>query len=473
MSAIELKNVSFSYDSKNEILHDVNLKIEYGTFNLLSGYSGEGKSTLMYLISGIIPHINNGYLQGEVLINGTNVKNKSLGQITKEVGVVLQNADEQILHKYVEDEIAFGLENLGVNAVNIKKQIETVSKVMSIDPKWENRVCSGGQKQRIITASTLAMGQKIVLLDEPLANLDLISAHKLMSTLKTLVKLNYAIIVIEHRLDLVLPYVDNVYALKDKNVIKIEEKEKYLVDQSIKIEDSLPHYEDKKPILALSNVSYKDKKKVIIDDVTFDILEGSRTLILGENGGGKTTLMRLIARLNKCSSGFIKQNIDPKLPSKRGNKKFYQNVGVIYQNPDYQLFMPTVQKEIEFNAKSKEYALEIARKFDVEKLYSRHPQSLSEGQKRRVSIASVVASDPKILILDEPTVGQDYQGLKDMIHVLNKIHEETGNTMIVVTHDIRCAHAICDKTIWIKEGKLYKTGEKELVDEFFNSQKVI
>lgn len=473
MSAIELKNVSFSYDNKNEILHDVNLKIEYGTFNLLSGYSGEGKSTLMYLISGIIPHINNGYLQGEVLINGTNIKTKSLGQITKEVGVVLQNADEQILHKYVEDEIAFGLENLGVNVPNIKKQIETVSKVMSIDPKWENRVCSGGQKQRIITASTLAMGQKIVLLDEPLANLDLISAHKLMSTLKTLVKLNYAIIVIEHRLDLVLPYVDNVYALKDKNVIKIEEKEKYLVDQSIKIEDSLPHYEDKKPILALFNVSYKDKKKVIIDDVTFDILEGSRTLILGENGGGKTTLMRLIARLNKCSSGFIKQNIDPKLPSKRGNKKFYQNVGVIYQNPDYQLFMPTVQKEIEFNAKSKEYALEIARKFDVEKLYSRHPQSLSEGQKRRVSIASVVASDPKILILDEPTVGQDYQGLKEMINVLNKIHEETGNTMIVVTHDIRCAHAICDKTIWIKEGKLYKTGEKELVDEFFNSQKVI
>ena len=473
MSAIELKKVSFSYDNKNEILHDVNLKIEYGTFNLLSGYSGEGKSTLMYLISGIIPHINNGYIQGEVLINGTNVKNKSLGQITKEVGVVLQNADEQILHKYVEDEIAFGLENLGVNAANIKKQIETVSKVMSIDPKWENRVCSGGQKQRIITASTLAMGQKIVLLDEPLANLDLISAHKLMSTLKTLVKLNYAIIVIEHRLDLVLPYVDNVYALKDKNVIKIEEKEKYLVDQSIKIEDSLPHYEDKKPILALFNVSYKDKKKVIIDDVTFDILEGSRTLILGENGGGKTTLMRLIARLNKCSSGFIKQNIDPKLPSKRGNKKFYQNVGVIYQNPDYQLFMPTVQKEIEFNAKSKEYALEIARKFDVEKLYSRHPQSLSEGQKRRVSIASVVASDPKILILDEPTVGQDYQGLKEMINVLNKIHEEKGNTMIVVTHDIRCAHAICDKTIWIKEGKLYKTGEKELVDEFFNSQKVI
>jgi energy-coupling factor transport system ATP-binding protein len=471
MSAIELKKVSFSYDNENEILHNVNLNIEYGTFNLLSGYSGEGKSTLMYLISGIIPHINNGFVNGQVLINGVDIKNKSLGQITKEVGVVLQNADEQILHKTVEDEIAFGLENMGVNPTNIKKQIDTVTKLMNIDTSWENKKCSGGQKQRIITASTLAMGQKIVILDEPLANLDLISAHKLMSTLKTLVKLNYAIIVIEHRLDIVLPYVDNVYALKDKTVIKIDDKEEYLKKQSIQIEDAIEKYEDKEPILSLKNVSYNVKKKTIIDDVSFDILNGSRTLLLGENGCGKTTLLRLIARLNKLSEGTITQCIDPKLPKKRGNKRFYKNVGVIYQNPDYQLFMPTVEKEIRFGAKEVEYADHIAELFGVKKLYSRHPQSLSEGQKRRVSIAAVVASNPKVLILDEPTVGQDYKGLEEMVKVLNQIHQETNNTMIVVTHDIRCAKALCDKSIWIKEGKLYKTGSKELVDDFFDSQK--
>ncbi len=471
MSAIELKNVSFSYDNENEILHDVNLKIEYGTFNLLSGYSGEGKSTLMYLISGIIPHINNGFVKGKVLINDEDIKDKSLGQITKEVGVVLQNADEQILHKSVEDEIAFGLENMGVTPVNIKKQINTVTKLMNIDPTWENRKCSGGQKQRIITASTLAMGQKIVILDEPLANLDLVSAHKLMSTLKTLVSLKYAIIVIEHRLDIVLPYVDNVYALKDKSVYKVEDKEDYLKKQSLQIEDTVEKYENKTPILSLKNVSYKVKKEIIINDVSFDILNGSRTLLLGENGCGKTTLLRLIARLNKLSSGTILQDIDPKLPKKRGNKKFYQNVGVIYQNPDYQLFMPTVEKEIRFGAESDEYADYIATLFDVKKLYSRHPQSLSEGQKRRVSIAAVVATNPKILILDEPTVGQDYKGLEEMVNVLNSIHKETNNTMIIVTHDKRCAYSLCDKSIWIKKGKLYKTGEKELVDEFFDSQK--
>ncbi len=471
MSAIELKNVSFSYDNENEILHDVNLNIEYGSFNLLSGYSGEGKSTLMYLISGIIPHINNGIVKGQVLINGVDIKNKSLGQITKEVGVVLQNADEQILHKTVEDEIAFGLENMGINPSNIKKQIDTVTKLMNIDTSWENKKCSGGQKQRIITASTLAMGQKIIILDEPLANLDLISAHKLMSTLKTLVSLKYAVIVIEHRLDIVLPYVDNVYALKDKTVIKIDNKEEYLKSQSIQIEDSLTKYQDNKPILSVQNVSYKTKNKTIIDDVSFDILNGSRTLLLGENGCGKTTLLRLIARLNKPSKGTITQYIDPKLPKKRGNKKFYKNVGVIYQNPDYQLFMPTVEKEIRFGALDNEYADHIAELFDVKKLYSRHPQSLSEGQKRRVSIAAVVASKPKVLILDEPTVGQDYKGLEEMVKVLNNIHKETNNTMIIVTHDIRCASSLCDKSIWIKEGKLYKTGEKELVDEFFESQK--
>ena len=473
MSAIELKNVSFSYDNKNEILKNINLNLDYGSFNLFSGYSGEGKSTLMYLISGIIPHINNGYIDGEVLINGVNIKNKSLGQITKDVGVVLQNADEQILHKKVEDEIAFGLENIGVTPNNIKKQIETVCKLLNLDTNWETKKCSGGQKQRIITASTLAMGQKIIILDEPLANLDLVSAHKLMSTLKTLVKLNYLVIVIEHRLDIVLPYIDNVYAIKDKSVIKIENKDEYLKNQSIQIEDTLLKYEDKKPIFSLQNVSYTVNKKNILENISFDILDGSRVLLLGENGCGKTTLLRLISRLNRTSSGEIKQYIDSKLPKKRGNKKFYKTVGVIYQNPDYQLFMPTVEKEIKFNAENEEYADKIATLFDVKKLYSRHPQSLSEGQKRRVSIAAVVATNPKVLILDEPTVGQDYKGLSEMVKVLNDIHKETNNTMIIVTHDIRCAKALCDKSIWIKEGKLYKTGYKELVDEFFESQKNI
>ena len=195
MNAIELKNVSFSYDGKNQILDSVNAAMSYGEVNLIAGHSGEGKSTLLYIISGIIPNITYGKLSGEVLVGGEDIKGKRLGEICRKVGVVLQNADEQIIQKTVEDEIAFGCENLAFSVEKIRGQIDTVCRLMKLDKSWQSRKLSGGQKQRLITASTLAMGQKIVILDEPLANLDTAGAEMLMSSLKTLAKSGYCIVV--------------------------------------------------------------------------------------------------------------------------------------------------------------------------------------------------------------------------------------------------------------------------------------
>lgn len=468
MNAIELKNVNFSYDGKVQILENVNIALSYGEVNLVSGHSGEGKSTLLYIISGIIPNITDGKLSGEVRINGEDIKDKRLGEVCRKVGVVLQNADEQIIQKTVENEIAFGCENLAFSPEKISKQIDTVCKLMKLEKSWQSRKLSGGQKQRLITASTLAMGQRIVILDEPLANLDTLGAEMLMSTLRTLAESGYCIVVIEHRLDMVLPFVDRVFHVGDKKVVEITDKETYLKEQSAEIADTCREFTGTMPVFSLSDVVFSVKDRDIVNGVTFDILKGSRTLLLGENGCGKTTLLRLISRLEKPTRGVIRQNIDERFGEKgRAGKAWYKKVGVVYQNPDYQLFMPTVEKELKFGAKSDAYADRIAEQFGVKHLYTRHPQSLSEGQKRRVSIAAVVATDPVVLILDEPTVGQDYKGLCEMVEVLNKLHEETHNTMITVTHDKRCAAALCDKAVWIKDGKIYKTGGKKLVDEFF------
>jgi energy-coupling factor transport system ATP-binding protein len=179
--------------------------------------------------------------------------------------------------------------------------------------------------------------------------------------------------------------------------------------------------------------------------------------------------MRLIARLNKPTGGKIIQSLDPKLKQKvKGSKAWFKKVGVVYQNPDYQLFMPTVWQEIEFAATSKEYAERMIVLFNLQHLRDRHPQSLSEGQKRRVSIAAVMAAKPELLLLDEPTVGQDYNGLCDLVDILNTLHRETGNTMITVTHDKRCVSALCDKAIIICGGKVSSLGGKPLAESYFN-----
>ena len=407
MSAIQFKGVSFSYDGKTNILEDTNFTAEYGEVTLLSGHSGEGKSTLLYIVSGIIPNVNYGQLSGEVYVGGESIRGRKMGDICRKVGVVLQNADEQIIQKIVEDEIAFGCENLAFPPDKIQKQIEIVCDLMKLDPQWKCRTLSGGQKQRLITASTLAMGQRIVILDEPLANLDKGGAKLLMGTLRSLAKAGYCVVVIEHRLDMVLPYVDTVWHIGNKAVKKVGDKAAYLQAQTAKIEDGCPAFAGTEPLFALDKVAFSVKKeRRILKEVTLDIPKGSRTVLLGENGCGKTTLLRLIARLYKPTGGKITQYIDEKFKQKpKGSRAWFKKVGVVYQNPDYQLFMPTVRQEVCFGAKSEAYAAEVAELFGVKHLWERHPQSLSEGQKRRVSIAAVAACAPEVLLLDEPTVG--------------------------------------------------------------------
>ena len=473
MSAIELKDVSFSYDGTSPVLSGVNFAAEYGEVCLISGHSGEGKSTLMYIMSGVIPNVNYGRLSGEVLVDGEDIKGKKIGDICRKVGIVLQNADEQIIQKTVEDEIAFACENLAFPPQKTERQIEIVCRLMKLDRGARCRLLSGGQKQRLITASTLAMGQRIIILDEPLANLDKEGAAHLMGTLRSLAAAGYSVIVIEHRLDMVLPYVDRVWHMGGGCIAEVEDKDAYLTSQTAQIADICPAFAGGERLISVHGVTFTVRGgRTILQDVNLEVPRGGRVVLLGENGCGKTTLMRMIARLNRLSGGTITQTIDKKLGGRRGSRAWYRAVGVVYQNPDYQLFMPTVRREIYFGAQSHEYADHIAELFGLKGLYERHPQSLSEGQKRKLSIAAVLATRPKLLLLDEPTVGQDYDGLCNMTNILNGIHAEEGNTMITVTHDVRCAEALCDTAYFIEGGRAAACGGKELVRAYFGGQDI-
>lgn len=459
--AIELKNYSFSYNGGQEILKNCSFSLKYGEFALLSGVSGEGKSTLASAITGIIPHSINGESDGEILIDEEPIADLRITDIARKVGYVIQNPDSQIFHSKVADEIAFGCENLNMEPAVIADRINYVCSLLDLDPDAPTKTLSGGQKQRLMVACILAMGQKILLLDEPLANLDLAGSNLLLKILKNLCAKGYAVLLIEHRLDVVTPHVDRVFIL-EHGVVKESEKQALSNEYFRRLHANPSTVSANNTLVTLNNLTYSVKETKILKQVSFSVQKGERIVILGENGSGKTTLLRQIAGLIKPTSG----SIDTRFKVKRGSRDWFRAVGYIYQDPSYQLFMPSVREEIAYGAEP-DWADRCLDMFELKELSERHPHSLSEGQQRRLSIAAGSATTPQLLLLDEPTVGQDFGHLDSLVQNLNLLHSETGNTMITITHDYRCAEALADRVIWIKDGVIFNEGDKSLIEEYF------
>lgn len=462
--AIRLKEVSFKYDgAKENVLENINLTVEYGETVLLSGVSGEGKSTLLSIINGVIPFVNSGEFSGSVEIDGKDVTKLKISERSKLIGTVLQNADEQIIYDLVNEEIAFGCENLNIASEEIDRRIERFTTLMQIEKNAKTKTLSGGQKQRLITASTLAMEQKIIILDEPLANLDTHTAHILLKALRNLANSGYAVLIVEHRLDVVKNYIDKVMRIENKQLFTSTDIND--LNSGIK---TIPHADGSLPgevLIKGEKLFFAAGDRNIIDGLDIEIRAGERIVLLGENGCGKTTLMRMLARMNKPNDGALSQTITK---SKKANSKWFSKVGYVYQNPTYQLFMPTLLSEISFKAKSEEMARKMINAFGLSGLEQRHPQSLSEGQKRRASIAAVCASEPTVLFLDEPTVGQDYENLCKTVETVNKINKNLGTAIVTVTHDKRCAGALADRVLIMENGKISRQGDYRLANEFLD-----
>ena len=462
--AVCFENYSFMYENAEKaVLSDVSMCLDYGEVVLLSGPSGSGKSTLLYCINGVIPYSVPGEISGTMTVDGRNVDDIKTAQRSFFVGSVLQNAEAQIVHEIVEDEIAFPCENLRMAPEEISKRISHVCALMKLDPADETMSLSGGQKQRLITAATLAMGQKILLLDEPLANLDIAGAAQLMETLRKLAhEQDYAVLIVEHRLDMVLPYADRVFVLSDGRISETDRE-----GLTGRKEEACPveHAPCGDAVITAQNLSYSVKGKEILKDISFSAAEGERIVVLGENGCGKTTLLRLLAGLLKPSAGSVGS---PLLSgTKIGSPAWFRKVGVVEQNPDYQLFMPSVDEEIGFGAVSGEWKEEILKDFALDSVRDQHPQSLSEGQKRKCSLGAILAMRPKLLLLDEPTVGQDADSLDNMIRILDELQKSLNMTQLIVTHERNFAREHSDRIIWIRDGSVYMDGGREVCDAYF------
>ena len=493
MPVIEFKDLTFYYATKRTpALKDINFKIKKGEFILLAGPSGSGKSTILKCINGLIPNRYYGKYSGEVYVKNVKVKGANLATLSQIVGTVMQEVDKQLVLETVEEDVAFGPCNLCLPKKEIEERVtNALESVKALHLKKRSIFeLSGGEKQRVVIAGILAMKPEILLFDEPLANLDSEGVKMTQEQLKSLKETGKTIIVAEHRTEEILEVgVDKIVIIergeileestspsilrKYKKILKIPPQ--LLVSRStkIKVEQKQPReHSQQKVAIEFKNVSYTyDEKIQALKNISFKIYEGEKIALLGNNGAGKSTIAKLILGLIKPTKGQVLIYGDD-----TREKDVYEIagiVGLVMQNPYSMLFAKTVREELSFGPKNlgvrkeeiDKRVEETAKKCRIDHLLEYSPFASSHGEKRRIGIGSILTMKPKILILDEPTAGQDYASYTSFMNFVQSLSEI--KTMILITHETDLAIEYTDRTIVLSNGKIIADGptRKILLDE--------
>jgi energy-coupling factor transport system ATP-binding protein len=452
------------------VLQGIDLSVDHGEYLLIGGGNGSGKSTLGYIFNGLIPHHFGGMLQGSVTVAGLNTLERNVSDLFSHVGLVLQNADAQLFNSTVEDEIAFGLESLGLPGPEIAERISEISVALRL-PDLLSRSpvkLSGGEKRLVAIASVLCLNPSVLLLDEPYGDLDWAASKKVRQTLLEVNRSGQTVIVIEQRLRNLLQDTTGCLIL-DQGEVLYQGIPQH-VHQALFQANLLPQYSERKIkqagkefLLSARDLSYRIGEKEILTGVSFDVRKGESVALIGRNGSGKTTLLKHFNGLLKPSAGkvtFLGEDIRGKSPSEMA-----AHVGLSFQNPNDQFFKYRVKDEVLVGPKKlgklcHEWTKEMWNVFDLHGLLNRSPYRLSEGEKRRVSLASILAMRPQLLILDEPTSGQDGRFRQALATLLAEL-ENLDFTLLIATHDLEFARAIADRWIVLHDGRLIADGSPE------------
>jgi energy-coupling factor transport system ATP-binding protein len=422
-----------------------------------------------------------GKLEGDIWIAGRETAGKSLWQISELTGTVFQNPNTQFFQLTVEDEIAFGLEHLGLDRQAIKKRINKALEDVEIEPLRNRDIftLSSGEKQKVAIASIIAMDQPLLLLDEPTANLDIPSIHELKKLLIKFKHQGRTIIISEHRLWYLREMADQVIVIKDGQLIydgkpEILNSSEFrseiglrIWDKSLEVTDSTHNDFRRQTVLEVSCLSGgAGNKEDILNNMNLSFNAGECIALMGHNGVGKTMLSRLLTGLQKENRGTI---------SIKGNSYTHKSrigkIGCVNQQAEQQLFSDTVIGELLLNPKDNETDVgkteDILRQYGLITLKNRHPQTLSGGEKQRLAIASSMAMKNEIIILDEPTSGMD---MKRMKRLAQEIQNLCGKDIlvIIITHDIELVSLCCDKIVWMENGTVTGTLERPQYNELFN-----
>jgi energy-coupling factor transporter ATP-binding protein EcfA2 len=470
---IRFADISYRYPDTEDrrVLEGINLSIHEGEYVLICGRSGSGKSTLAYLFNGLIPHFMGGELQGSVHVNGSDTREVSIADLLRKVGLVFQNPDAQLFNSTVENEVAFGLESLGLKPREIEGQIHWVAETLGIADLLHRSPMSlsGGEKRIVAIASVLCLDPPLLLMDEPFAHLDWLAARRLRDSLRKLHRKGKTVVVIEQRVRTLIEDVSRCI-LVDRGKILFDgtANEAHSVLNS---EHLLPRYQQSnkterplgQPILSVKNLTYEQEGREILKGISFEVRKGESLAIVGRNGAGKTTLIKHLNGLRRPRGGSVK--LMGRDVTKMGSAERAATVGICFQNPNDQFFKNRVREELLVGPMarglgSRAAVDDISSLFELEDLLERSPYKLSEGQKKRVAFASIAAMRPEILVIDEPTVGQDGRFLETISRLVRSLQEQ-GQTMITVTHDLEFARATTERWIILHEGKVVGDGSPE------------
>ena len=465
---ITIKNLSFQYSTEEElVLKNINLSVHQGECILLCGKSGCGKSTLLKIINGIIPEFYQGKITGSVEVAGMNPFETEIYKISEKVGSVFQNPKTQFYTTNTTDEIAFALENYGLERAKIQKRLQEVQETMHISGLMDRNIfaLSGGEKQKIAIAAVYALNPEIFVFDEPSSSLDMDSMLELSKLMEQLKEEGKTIIIAEHRLWYLKKIVDRAVYLENGKITKeysMEEIQNLSEEERCRtglrhtdfsgnvwkerFKDSVVKRDSSGNALELEikDLLYKRKERTVFNIDRLGFERGKIIGIVGKNGMGKSTFAKVVCGLARQTTGEIcKNNKGISVPKRRKNSL------LLMQEINNQLFTDSVYDEIRLTSalKEEEQFCTCMADMQIDQLKEKNPHSLSGGQKQRVIILSALLSKKKILFLDEPTSGLDYASMKVVAKNITKFKAEK-NLILIISHDMEFLEEVCDRVLF-------------------------
>ncbi|HWQ83637.1 MAG TPA: ATP-binding cassette domain-containing protein, partial [Anaerolineales bacterium] len=445
---------------------------------LVTGPSGCGKSTLGRVICGLIPHAIPAELTGEIQVAGLDILTQTIPTIAQKVGMVFQRPASQLFHLRAEDEVAFGPRNLGLGESEVQERtLWALQATGLIDLRHEKpSALSGGQKQCLAIAAVLAMRTEILVLDEPTASLDVPNTRRVMETLASL-HAEYGItsVLIEHRLAEAAQLAGRVILMEAGGIIAEGAPQEIFADKEIRmrlglrrpteepsvswktlIQSNGAQNSEHKPLLTLDNVSAGFNGRQVIQNIQLSFYPGEFAALVGDNGAGKSTLAMVAAGLIKPQSGSVRfyNGVRPR-PG--------LDVALLFQEPQEQLFTDSVDEEVAFGPHNYDcfdlsQHIKILQEADLSEIRTRRPLALSVGQQQRTALAACLGLRPRLLILDEPTLGQDWGHLQRLMNFLQALNQQ-GTTILLISHDYKLVHRYAERVILLRDGQIERIGK--------------